>query len=206
MALPLLLALCWPALPGCKAMVAQMLMWGQEPKKRVKAEYSHLAGKKVGVLVWVEPVTAFEYPQVQFEMSEFVIGALDGNVKGAKFVPSRRAVDLQRADANWDRADPALLARRLECERLLLIEVTQYSTRDPESPHLFRGQIQANVKVYDAEYENSQPAYQTLVEAAFPPDSIGHWGTNDREVRRGMMEAFAAELANRFCDHEVSMK
>ena len=205
MTLTLLLALL-AATGGCKLFAAPFLMWGKEPTKEVPAEYPYLPGRKVCVLVWADFETLFEYSWVQLEVSEHVAGAMKSNVPGISFIPNRQAIDLQRREPDWDRSDPAVLGARLGADRVLLIELTQYTTREPESPHLYRGRIAANAKVYDTAYRNSAPVFKTSLETVYPPDSVGQWGTDDVAIRKATMEAFAQNLAGKFYDRQVKVK
>src|SRR5262245_14863357 len=117
------------------------LVWGKEPTKPVPAEYANLAGKKVCFLVWADADTMFEFQHVQYELSEFVAAAMKGNVKGITFVPNRSVVDYQRNDGDWDRKPPAKIGARFDADRVLMIELTQYTTREPDSPHLYHAHI-----------------------------------------------------------------
>ncbi|MFQ5806892.1 MAG: hypothetical protein ACE5I3_10625 [Phycisphaerae bacterium] len=200
--LPSLLA----ATSGCKLFAAPWLMWAPEPTKLVPAEFPYLQGKRVCVVVWADPGTLYEYPFVPLEVSEHVAAAMKPSVKGVSFVPNRKVVELQRSDDDWDRKDPALLGARFGAERVLMIELTQYTTREPESPHLYRGRIAANVKVYNAQYRNSEPVFKKPVEVVYPPDSVGQWGSTDQSIRKATMEAFAAEVAGKFYDRRVKVK
>jgi hypothetical protein len=191
---------------GCQAMAMPFLLWGPEPTKKVPAEYADLAGKKVAILVWADMDVLFEYQHVQLEVSEHVRAGLEGKVKGATFVPSRQVVELQRQDPDWDRADPAKLGTKLGAERVLLVELTQYTTREPDSPHLLRGHIGANIKVYDTAQPGSLPVYKGVAEAAYPEHAVAQWGANDTVVRRGAMEEFAQVLAGRFYDRQIKVK
>ena len=191
------------ATSGCKLIAAPFLLWSKEPTKEVPAEYPYLQDKKVCVLVWADSETMFEYPWIQLEISEHVTAMIKPNVKGISFIPNRKVIELQRREVNWDRSDPADLGARLGADRVLLIELTQYTTREPESPHLYRGRIAANVKVYDTGYRRSAPAYKTTLETVYPRDSAGEWGTDDVGIRKASMEAFALDLAGKFYDREV---
>ena len=201
-----LLLLLVPAAGGCKLFAVPWLMWGQEPTKEVPAEYPYLKGKKVCVVVWADSETLFEYPWVQLEVSEHVAEAIKPNVSGASFIPNRNVVELQRRELDWDRSDPAVLGSRFGADRVLMLELTQYTTREPESPHLYRGRIAGNVKVYNTAYRDSAPAFKTTVEVAYPPDSVGQWGTDDQAIRKATMESFASELAGKFYDRRVKVK
>jgi hypothetical protein len=191
---------------GCKWLAAPWLMWAPEPTKRVPAEFPYLQGKKVCVAVWADSETLFEYPWVQLEVSEHVVETMKPNVRGVSFIPCRSVVELQRRDVDWDRKDPALLGARFGADRVLMIELTQYTTREPESPHLYRGRVAANLKVYNTQYRDSEPIFKSPVEVAYPPASVGQWGTNDQAIRLATMQAFAAEVAGKFYDRQVKVK
>jgi hypothetical protein len=201
----LLLALL-AANSGCKLLASPLLLWGPEPTKVVPAEFPYLQGKKVCVVVWADSETLFEYQWVPLEVSEHVAAAMKPNVRGISFIPNRNVVELQRRDVDWDRRDPTVLGARFGADRVLMIELTQYTTREPESPHLCRGRIAANVKVYNVQYQNSDPVFKTSVEVVYPPDSAGPWGTNDDAIRKATMEAFAGELAGKFYDRRVKAR
>ena len=191
---------------GCRLFAAPWLMWGQEPTKEVPAEYPYMQDKKVCLVVWADSETLFEYPWVQLEISEYVTEAMKPNVAGVSFIPNRNVVELQRRDFDWERGDPTMLGKRFGANRVLMVELTQYTTREPESPHLYRGRIAANVKVYDTAYKDSAPAFKTAVEVVYPPESVGQWGTDDKEIRKATMETFATELAGKFYDRRVKVK
>ncbi|RMF79613.1 MAG: hypothetical protein D6744_08970 [Planctomycetota bacterium] len=197
---------CLALLAGCRALMMPLVVFGAEPTRKVAAEYPYLADKTICIAVWLDNNTRFEYPHAQLELSEHVAAALQPHIDNVAFVPNKRVVAYQRSHPNWDREDPAVLGARFRADRLMLIEVTQYTTREPDSPHLYRGRIAASVKVYDTEYENAAPVYRTRVEVAYPPKSVGEWGADDRSIRRGAMELFAAELARKFYDHRVKVE
>lgn len=189
--------------PGCQMFSAGAMLFGKDPMRKVAAEYPQLAGKKVAILVWAEMDTLFEYPHVQYEVSEFVRAAMNGNVKAATFVPNRSIVEFQRREPDWDRMDPAEIGRRFAAERVLLLELTRYSTREADSPHLYRGRIAANVAVIDSQQSGAEPLYRTSVETIYPPGAPSAWGIDDAAIRQATMEAFGADVARKFYDHEI---
>lgn len=194
------------ALSGCKLLYVGAAMWGQEPTREVRAEYPYLAGKKLCTLIWADGDTLFQYPHLQLELAEFVNQALERNVAGLTLAPQRSVVEMQHREPEWRRTDPAELGKRFGADRVLMIELTQYTTREPESPHLHRGRIHASVKVYNTEYPNSRPAWQTTIETAYPPDTAGAWGSEESAIRKAVMEAFADDVARKFYDHKVKVE
>lgn len=198
----LVLVAVLPLATGCRILA---LMF-DEPTKPVPAEYPYLADKKVCILVRAPEETVFEHPHVLWEIADHVRLALEANVPGVKVVDPRKITDLQRREPDWDLRDPALIGRQFEAERVLEVDLTQYTTREPESPHLYRGHIAAAVRVYNTEYTNAQAAYRGDVQTVYPPDGPGQWGTTDREIRRATMETFALDVAGKFYERRVKVK
>ncbi len=189
-------------LPGCRAVALPWLLWGEPPTRTVPAEYPYLAGKRVGVLVRADVGVVFEFPHVQWEVADHVTVALENNVRGVKTVDARKLAEYQRREPDWDKEDPPRLGRKFDLDRLIEINLTQYTTRDPESPFIQRAHIAAVVNVYNTEYPDSAPAYSTEVRVVYPPQA-GEYGLSDAAIRRGGMEAFAAEVAGKFYERKV---
>ena len=191
------------ATSGCAAMAWPWLMWGPEPTKTIAAEHPYLNGKRICVLVHADMETLFEYPHVQWEVADHVRVALEANVKGVSVVDPREVVDYQRRTAGWERTDPAAIGKEFGADRVLEIDLTQYTTREPDSPHLYRGHITAAVRLYNTEYPDSKPVYAPEIKTVYPSGSAGEWGTDDRGIRRATMEAFAVDVAGKFYDRKV---
>ncbi len=188
---------------GCNYVKAMAYLFGEEQTKTVPAAYPYLTNQKVAIVVRADMETLFEYPHVQWELADHVRVALEANVKGVTVVDPRKVVDVQRRDSDWQRRDPALLGKDFGADKLLEIDLTQYTTREPDSPHLYRGHIMAGINVYNTAYPNSEPAYKSEARAVFPESATADLGLGDREVRRGVMEAFAQDVANKFYERKV---
>jgi hypothetical protein len=193
-------ALALLVLAGCRALA--LIASGQDTKT-VPAEYPYLDGKQVAIVVHAPDETIFEHPNVQWEVADHVRVGLESNIKGIKVADTKRIFDFQRAERDWEKLDPAALGLRFGADRVLEIDLTQYETREPESPHLFRGHMTADVRIYNTEYPDSQHTYRAGIQTEYPPDGPGQYGTTDREVRRATMEAFAQDVAGKFYDRKV---
>lgn len=195
-----------PMLAGCKLIAAPFLMWGDEPTQKVPAKYPYLDGKKICIVVWAEQATLFEYPNVRFELSEWVSSELSNALRGATVVPNRSIVELQNREPDWERMNPGEIGKRFGADRVLAIELTQYTTREPDSPHLYRGHISANIKVFDCAQPDAGPTYRTQVATAYPLNSMSEWGSDDRGIRRDTMAQFAIDVVNLFHDRVEKVK
>ncbi len=192
-----------PLLSGCQLIAFHTLMWNDKPMRDVKAEYPYLAKQRVAVLVRANMETQFEYPHVQWEVADHLRVALEGNVAGVRVVDPKQVAEFQRRDAAWERMDPAEIGKKFAAKRLIEINLTQYTTREPDASHIYRGHIAAVVHVYNCDYPDSEPAYTADIHTRYPPEGTGEWGISERSIRRRMMEAFAADVAKKFYDHKV---
>lgn len=193
-------------LGGCQAIALPWLLWGKEPTKDVPAEYPYLVDKRVCISVRADAEMLVEYPQVQLELADHVQATLEANIQGLRVVDPRKVVAYQRERDDWHLMDPADFGRHFGADRLLEFELTQYSTREPGSPFLYRGHIAALLNVYNTGYPNSAPAFSTEIRTAYPPDRAVGYGTTDREVRQAAMQAFAEEVAGKFYDRKVKVR
>ncbi len=193
-------------LAGCQAMAVPWLMWGEPPTRLVPAEYPYLSGKRVCLVVWADMDTTFSYPHVQLEVSEHVARALQANQASLTITPNRSVVDYQRSEPDWDKQRPGRIGEHFGAERVVMIELTEYSTRDADSPHLYRGRIGANLAVYQVEHPDADASFRTAVETLYPKDSVGEWGSTDDSIRRAAMEVFADDVAAKFFDRKVKIR
>jgi len=187
---------------GCKALA----LFLPEPTKTVPAEYPYLVDKKVAIAVKAPDEMQFEYANIHWEVADHVRVALESTVRGVTVIEPKKVVDYQRSHADWETMDSARLGREFGADRLIEIELTQYTTREPESPHLYRGHISAALRVFNTEYANSQPAYQADVHTVYPPTGPGQYGATDRAIRAATMDAFAQDVSAKFYDRQVTVK
>jgi hypothetical protein len=192
-------------LVACSSGCHLLGLLGPDEMKTVPAEYPYMAGKRVCIVVRAGMETLSIYPHVQLEVADHVRVQLEANVKGTTVVEPRKIVDLQRSDPDWEKMDPAALGKRFGADRVLECDLTQYTTREPESDYMYRGHISAALRVFDTEYPNSQPTFQTQVQTVYPKDGPGKWGSDDRAIRRATMEIFAQDVAFKFYDHKVKV-
>lgn len=202
----LALACCLPVLAGCQIFASMFYLFSPEQTRTIEAEYAHLEGQQTLILVWADDSILFDFPYVQFELAEFVRSALISNVRGVEVVSPRSVATYQAKNPNWTRQHPTEIAKQFRADRVVMIELIDYRTREPQATHLLRGHISANVRVYDAEYGTGVGPVWTSddpVEVNYPEDQAGTFGVTDEQIRRTTMQLFAAEVAGKFYDRKV---
>lgn len=200
-----LVACVLPLLAGCRPALFTGLMWGPATSKTVPAEYPYLRNQTLCILVRAEPETLFEFPHVQWEVADHVRIALEANVKGLKVVDCKQVADFQQRDATWAKMDPAAIGKRFGADRVLEIDLTQYTTRDPDSPHIHRGHVHGVLSIFQVKFPDHEPSYTADIRTFYPPTGTGEWAKPERVMRRQMMEAFAQDVANKFYEREVPL-
>jgi hypothetical protein len=181
-------------------------LWSEEKTETVPAKYEYMADKRVCIVVRADMETLVTYPQVQMELADNIRLALEAHVASLSTVDPRRVVDFQRSEPDWELSDPAAIGRRFGADRVLEVDLSQYTTREPDSPHLHRGYISALISVYNAQYTDRGPVFTETVQTVYPERSMGEWGASDSAIRRATMEAFAQDVAGLFYDRQVKAR
>ena len=178
------------------------------PKQKVAAEYSRLAGKKVVILTWVQDDGALvDFPYAQAQLSAFAAVHLKEKVDNITIVSTARVEDY--LERSYDPVpDPVEVGKRFSADVVVFLEVFRLSLRDPATPQLYQGRIEASVRVYDrtAGGEGANEFELTPIEVRVPENrTIGVVAANAAQILRETYDAFGAAVAKRFHDHEVEL-
>ena len=190
---------------GCRAWA----IFADPHVETIPAEYPYLKDKNVLILVWADMNTLFDFGNVRWEVAEYIKAQLEAtaDLGDISVVPPKPIAEMESRELNWDEVHPAEQGKRFHADRVLWVELTEYGTREPDSPHLYRGRISANLRIYDPSYgADHGPTFETSLTTVYPEDGPGHFGMDDSSVRRAVMEKFAIEVAGKFYDREVETR
>lgn len=195
------------ALSSCRALLYPILATAPKPTRKVLAEFSKLPGHRVLILVWADQATLFDYPNIRYELAEYVAYHLKDKLKNLTIVPNREVARYQQTNYHWDSQPPALIGRKFDAELVLHIELLQYTTRAAGTPHLLCGQGRAAITIYDCQAEPPrQRLYHGQAEARYPPSgSLGLLQADDASVHARTLDLLGAAIAAKFYDHEVEL-
>ena len=90
-------------------------------------------------------------------------------------------------------------------QRLVLIDLNEYRLNEPGNRHLWRGYIDGNVAVYEADAEDpDDPAFATTVTAQYPEESsIGLVEGEAETIELAALTSFGLKTGRLFYDHKV---
>jgi hypothetical protein len=166
--------------------------------------YAGLTDKSVAIVVWAPLATLDEYPGAPEEISTFVATQMRGHMPTTRPVDPQQIIRWQADTLNWQNLPAADIGRHFQADRVLVIDVLDYSTRRPLGVSNLQGRLRAECKIYDtaraaAEPAPGRPAWTGLVDAAWPSGKpLDPTQTNETAVRQRTLDAFADVLVRYF--------
>ena len=151
----------WPKIGTCFVAAGLMLTMActsgcqSAAQKRKAAElaklsaYAGLKHQSVAVVVYADDATLFMYPQAAREVSSFLDYDLKRAVPSARILNYRDVINYQNQTPNWQALPIKSIGLHFSVDRVIYLELLNYSTHAPGAEHLLQGHIKARVYVYD---------------------------------------------------------
>lgn len=193
--LPLLLVLM--ALGGCQ--IAGWIAHGltpPPPPEVIRPEYQGLIGKSAAVVVAADERTLYQYPGAPERVVDYVTSKLAVEVPDIRLIDPREINKFTRENPDWIAIPYGDLIKELKVDRLIVVDLAQYSTHEQGNRDIWQGNLVARVGVIEAEAKNPhQFAYVSTQHVQYPPDNpVGLLRSNDATIEAGMLSAFATKL------------
>jgi hypothetical protein len=187
------------------------LIFVGEHKKKISSEFDKLPQQRVAVLVWTDQATLFEYPHARFELATYVAEKLSAEMaqrsQDIDLVDPRDVEDLLQKDLDAQ-VDPMSVGRSFDADYVVYVEVFEFQIRDPRTPQLLRGMINASVAVYDvhADPDRARRYELTPVKCIHPEGGpVVLSATNAPQIRRSTYLKFAEQVARKFYDYTIDI-
>ncbi|MBV8779759.1 MAG: hypothetical protein JO353_00045 [Phycisphaerae bacterium] len=206
--LSLLLLLLLPA--GCQLFAAAAAVTPQLESAR----YNGLAGQSIGVMVWADRGISIDWPTIQLDMA----GSIQSKLKTAQAAKTKELKDstfpvepasivrYQRDHPETESQDITEVAPKLNVSRLVYVEISDFRTRSAQAIELFRGSIDATVKIVEVNNGQAKIAYQEEIRAVFPKKSQpeGSIDGQDYPIYLGTIDSFTDSVMQMLMKHEVN--
>lgn len=163
-----------------------------------ESAYASLKHHSVAVIVYADSATLFMYPQAAQEVSSFVNYDLKRAVPSATVLNYRQIIQYQNATQNWEMLPIKSIGLHFSVDRVIYMELLNYSCHAPGARHLLQGHIRARVYVYDTHLPGDGRVLATTVGVKWPrsgPEPGYHGDSN--VVRMNTLTAFSALLVHR---------
>lgn len=201
--------LLWmPMGAGCNLISVPFVLFAPEPTKKVTAEFPHLKGKRLLILVWAEQATLYEYQRIQLEIASWVRYQLKEQFKDLAIISPSEVDRYMQSHPDWATEPPPRIGRKFKADLVMMVELMEFSTHEPGSPSLYRGKARARITMYDLSGDEELPRGIALkpAEAVYPPDQpIGVLRADEWTIRAETYQEFGRVVARKFYDHEVKL-
>src|SRR5690606_24791478 len=138
---------CLLTLAGCAGPVGRR-------KVVVAPQYTGLEGKRVAVLVSVDDLTLAQYPTFRESMTRAVSAGVATSLPGTKVIDPADVEKFQRERPGWVSTPYNKLTSRLDVDRLLVIDVVDFHTREMGNAAVWKGELIAHVNVAERERDD----------------------------------------------------
>jgi hypothetical protein len=178
------------------------------PPPKVRAAYKGLAGHSVGIMVWAGRGLRLDYPSVQLDIAsglqhKFHLAqtiAKSKDLIGTTFpIRPESIVKYQEIYPQIEGMDITDVAPKIGVQRLIYIEINDFSTRPEPTVELFRGSIDASIKVIAKVVFTDSDVHAIYPENS-PTDGVPSVG--DYAIYRGTLDALTTEAIHRFVQYE----
>jgi hypothetical protein len=158
----------------------------------IDAEYSGLSGKTFAVVVAADRSIQADYPAIVPILTQDITKRLVDHAGASGVVPAEDILRFQAQRPGWVAMSPGDLAKELEVERLVFIDLHDYTLTEPKNPYLWAGSATGVVNVLEADDAmTSEFVARFPVRVKFPDKE----GLSPVQIPR---ELVATELARRF--------
>jgi hypothetical protein len=176
-----------------------------------RAKYTGLAGQSVGIMVWADRGVRIDWNYVRLDLANLIQDKLrnskSSEVKGTTFPVLPASIVRYQEDHPGIEAVPITeIAPKLGVSRLIYVEILALSTRSDTSFQMYRGRVQASMKIVEVSNGKAVSAYEESdLHATYPPKSTqdGVVGSSDVVMYKGVVAALADEVVNQLTTHEV---
>ena len=141
------------AVGGCAAEQQQKNKWVETPA----SYYEGLKGHSCAVMVWADWRTRTEYNQVQLDLGKKLTSALDENLRpkegkknegpAVQFTNPASVVRYQREHPEVMSMPIAEVAPRLQAQRVVYVELEEFSAHSAEAVMVLKGNARATLRV-----------------------------------------------------------
>ncbi len=169
----------------------------REGSKTVKPKYTGLVGKNFGVIVSADRSVQADFPSLVTIVTAEMTRRIAENADAAGMLPADEVLRFQSVKPGWVARPLDDLAKDLEVERLVYVDIQNFALTEPGNPYLYAGVASGTVNVIEVDSPTpSVFAFTEAVRVAFPDQT----GVSEQQMPRDVV---FRELARRFIERSA---
>lgn len=162
--------------------------------RMVKPKYSDLKGKDFAVIVAADRSIQADFPEIVASVCAQVTQRLIDHADASGVVPAEEVLKYQSRNPGWVAKPLDQLAKDLEAQRLVYIDLQDFALTEPGNPYIYAGVVAGTVNVVESDTETpSVFAFTESIKVKYPDSS----GMSPTQIPR---QTVLAELVKRFVD------
>ncbi|MFO0874855.1 MAG: hypothetical protein U0575_12915 [Phycisphaerales bacterium] len=191
------------ALGGCKIFGAVAYFAEKDKKIEIPPEYDGLQNETVAVVVQADMATLYEHPTVPANIATNVSHRIQMNVAGVTVRDPREVLAWQYQTPGWMTLPYGDIARELDVDRVVYIDMYEYRLNPPGNRWLWEGVCAANVGIIEREGLDPDSFSHTYnVVGKFPPiEGVGRDNATQSQIETGVIVRFIEEASWLFYTH-----
>ena len=182
---------------------------GNEDQK-TKAEYVGLENQKVLILLNTPDGMEYSYPQSRESLILACQQFLQGSVKSISFCDYQMVEDFILRELDWISVPTNKLAKKFGAQRVLYIDIYDFTLQDTDSVGIYQGQVNAEVKIYETDSEAKTPnrsVFNYYIDLKYPENHpLAATPEAKYRVLSGTIKLTAYEICKHFFDHTEKEK
>lgn len=205
----LVLFLAFAVLPlgGCAvgALIGGMASSAERSgSKDVKARYTKLEGKSFAVIVAADRSIQGDQPNIVPMITREVTRRIIDNCGAGGVVPAEDVLRFQYQRPGWVAMSPLELAKEFEVDRLIFIDLQDYSLSDPGNPYIWNGSASGTLNVLESDSKTPADfAFRETIRVKYPDsEGLSPLQLPKATVELELARRFVARASWMFFDHE----
>jgi len=193
---------------GCAAEEKPRSKWVETPANF----YEELNGHTAAVMIWADWRTRSEYDKIQLDLGKALTKKLDEQLQPKKESKKEQAITFTNPASvvRYQREHPEInsmpiveVAPRLQVQRVVYVEIEEFSAFSPEAAMLLKGNSKASLRVLEVNAGTAAVVFhEDGIKAHFPPDRpegiVESEKVDVRTIYEGTIDLLAEKLAARF--------
>jgi hypothetical protein len=188
-------------IPGIASAIGQKIE--KDKMIEVLARYRGLENRTVAVLAHTDMTTGYENPMAVANIVANVASQIQRRVGGARVLDPRDTLSWAHQHPGWPAMPPGEVAKELDVERVVMIDIYEYRLNPPGNAWLWEGVAAANVTIIEMDgIDPDAPAEEFNVAVGFPEDEgISRDMATANDIELGLQKLFVDKVAWLFYDH-----
>jgi hypothetical protein len=194
-------------LSGCQAVGFVASEIHRNGDHEVKTKYHGLDNKNFAVIVAADRAIQADFPDAVTLITAAVARRLADPANGigaSGMVAPDDVLKFQAQHPGWVSMSPVEVAKKLGVDRLVFIDLQEYTLTDPGNPYLWAGRAAATVGVVEADSDLGQDmAFREYISVKFPDnDSTSPQEMPGTTVQQRLLNRFVDRASWLFYDHD----